>query len=82
MASGRGDESGMQWGGGVDAAPCLQLPAGIVDREGGVALLACSPHTSKQLSATTACIISLRNAAVSESDQTGFTSRRETVEIL
>ena len=82
MASGRGDESGRQWGGGVDAAPCLQLPAGIVDREGGVALLACSPHTSKQLSATTACIISLRNAAVSESDQTGFTSRRETVEIL
>ena len=39
-------------------------------------------HTIRQLSATTACTISLRSATVSESHQTGFTSRRQTVKIL
>ena len=33
-------------------------------------------HTSRQLTATTACKISLRNAAVAESHQIGFTSIR------
>ena len=39
-------------------------------------------HTSRQLTATPACTISQRSATVSESDQTGFTSRRQTVQIL
>ena len=48
--------------------------AGAVEGE-GVALLACSPLTSRQLTASTGHRISLRNAAVAESDQSGFTSR-------
>ncbi len=39
-------------------------------------------HTSRQLTATPACTISQQSATVSESDQTGFTSRRQTVQIL
>ena len=69
------------WGGGG----CSALPAGAVDRKGegeGVALLACSPHTSRQRTATPACTISQWGTTVSESHQTGFTSRRHTVKIL
>ena len=44
--------------------------------------LVCSPHTSKQLTAITACKIRLRNATVAESHQTSFTWRRQTVKIF
>ena len=42
----------------------------------------CVPHTTTQETATTACTISLRSATVYETDQTSFTSRRETLKRL
>ena len=55
--------------------------AGAVEGK-GVALLAYSPLTSRQLSASTGHRISQRNATVSESHPTDFTSRRHTAKQL